>query len=368
VQDVTCPFCFARSSRKGLFTRCAPICGRDGAEFAASSLGKNGLCPHGQRPQVRRLCPVCRRDLLREYVEGDHQMVAMIGDQASGKSTYVGVLVHELQRHVGERFNGLALDLLGEESREYYERSFSAPLYQQQRTPQPTRALRGQQTRRHDPLMFALRFPRPRRLPGIGGNPRTALTVFYDTAGEESLRAANMEFLTSYLGAAAGVVLVVDAGTLVGVSPEAGRTGRDPIRPVHVLAEHLREISRRPKARLKMPLAVVITKVDLIRDDFEPSSVLRREPRHDGYFDDADSREVHEELRSWLAEHGLLHVDRSIATNFETHRWFGVSALGHAPIGGDDISAVGIHPYRVEDPMLWLLARFGAVKTNGGRR
>lgn len=365
--DVTCPFCFTQTTRRRLFMRCAPICGADGTEFAASSVGRDGLCPHGRRPQVRRLCPECRRDLLREYVEDDHRMIAMIGDQASGKSTFVGVLVHELQRHVGERFDGLALDLLGEESREYYDRSFGGPLYQQQRTPQPTRALRGQVTQRHDPLMFVLRFPRQRRIPGVGGDPRTALTVFYDTAGEESLRPENMEFLTNYLGAAAGVLLVVDAGTLVGASPEASRTGRDPIRPVHVLAEHLRETSRRPKARLKMPLAVVITKIDLIRDDFESTSVLRRESRHDGYFDDADSREVHEELRSWLSEHGLLHVDRSIETNFETHRWFGVSALGHAPDGGDDISAAGIHPYRVEDPMLWLLARFGAVRTNGGR-
>jgi GTPase SAR1 family protein len=368
VPDVTCPFCFTRTKPKSLFMRCAPICGSDGTEFAASSLGRDGLCPHGQRPQARRLCPECRRDLLREYVEGDHRMIAMIGDQASGKSTYVGVLVHELQRQVGERFNGLALDLLGEESRGYYERSFGAPLYQQQRTPQPTRARRGQMTKRHDPLMFALRFPRHRRIPGIGGDPRTALTIFYDTAGEDSLRPENMEFLTNYLGAASGVLLVVDAGTLVGASPEASRTGRDPIRPVHVLAEHLRETSRRPRALLKMPLAVVITKIDLIREDFETTSALRRESRHDGYFDDADSREVHEELRSWLGEQGLLHVDRSIATNFETHRWFGVSALGHAPTGGDDISAAGIRPYRVEDPMLWLLARFGAVKMNGGRR
>ncbi len=55
-------------------------------------------------------------------------------------------------------------------------------------------------------------------------------------------------------------------------------------------------------------------------------------------------------------------------TRFETYRYFGLSALGAPPVDGDHLAPAGVHPYRLEDPMLWLLARFGAIKTMKGKR
>jgi GTPase SAR1 family protein len=367
--QVICPYCFKRAARKDLTFRCPPACGREPGglkEFTAAEMGKDDTCPHGRHPQARRLCPNCHRDLLREYVESDNQLVAIIGDHASGKSTFVGVLIHEFRGRLGERFGGAALDMLGETSRIEYERRLEV-MWRDGQTPRPTQGLRS--ASRHEPLMFALRFPRRSRIPGVTASPRTAITVFYDTAGEDSQNSGNMDFLSGYLDASAGIIVIIDSAALIGAPPEGGRkVDRHPLAPLSVLAEHLRETSKHPGSRLKTPLAVVISKIDRIGDQFEPGSALRRDSLHDGYFDDSDSRDVHEEIRSWLDFRGLGYMDRSVSNNFAHYRYFGVSALGHSPDGGTRIAAEGVQPYRVEDPMLWLLSGFGAVARNGARR
>ena len=136
---------------------------------------------------------------------------------------------------------------------------------------------------------------------------------------------------------------------------------------VQRLAELLRESATRSKAKLTVPLAIAITKLDLWSDSFEPSPAtphakarrsLRRSRR----------RDVHEELRAWLEQWFGPSFDNTVAANFTVYRYFGLSALGAPPRDAVRLAESGVHPYRVEDPMLWLLARFGSIKSVKGRR
>lgn len=366
--QVMCPYCFERQGRTDLLYSCFPVCAAESGDvltFSPADLSAAGHCPHGRRPQARRLCAKCGHDLLREYVDGEHQIITLIGAPGSGKSTFVGVLIHELRGRVGERFGNLAVDLHGEDSRLEYARKLENPLYVRGLTPAPTPPAGARATGRHPPIMFALRWEnRRRRLPLLPPTVTTALLVFYDTAGEDLRNTDSVKFLTDYLAAASGIVLTVDTAALATQTA----TGRNPLEILEVISEHLREIAPHPTLRVRKPLAVVLTKIDAVtrqEEHFTPSSPLRRMSRHYGCFDETDSLDVHEDIRAWLKSHDLARLDRTLVTNFAEYRYFGISALGHSPQNGSKIAKAGIRPYRVEDPILWLLSRLGSVPTNG---
>jgi len=361
---VKCPYCWTAHRRADLQLSCGERCGASGVKFPEREL-KKGRCPHGELPQTRRVCPSCGRDLLREYIDSGGRNIAVIGSSDSGKSTWVGVLVHELQRgQVSTRFTGMSLDLLGEASRIRYQRDFATPLFEEGRpVTQTASALRSTP----EPLMFSLRLPQPRRL----GPARVApvVTVFYDTAGEDVARAQKMDQLMNYLDAAEGIILLLDPVQMPKVRDLVGTNSKktgftEQLHVVNRLGELLREQNKGSATRkLRTPLAVALTKVDLLRDTFGPESPLRQPSRHDGVYDEHDGADVHEEVRGWLDQWYDPAFDRTIGNSFQTYRYFGMSALGAPPVSGTQLSPSGVHPYRLEEPMLWLLARFGAIKT-----
>ncbi|MEU5696710.1 hypothetical protein [Actinosynnema sp. NPDC020468] len=360
-----CPYCWAVHRTADLQRNCGERCQDKATRFHERELRK-GRCPHGNLPQARRVCPGCGRDLLREYVDSGGRNIAVIGSSDSGKSTWVGVLVHELQRGaVSTRFTGMSLALLGEESRTRYARDFATPLFEQGRPVNQTpSALRSTP----EPLLFSLRFPRQRWLRSADVAP--VVTVFYDTAGEDVARAQAMDQLIDYLDAAEGIILLLDPVQMPRVRDEIGATGKtgftNQLDVVDRLGELLRERGGGRAGRLlRTPLAIALTKIDLLRDLFGAESPLRQPSRHDGVYDEPDGRDVHEEVRSWLDRWYDPAFDRTIANSFETYRYFGMSALGASPVSGTRLSPAGVHPYRLEEPMLWLLARFGAIRTRG---
>jgi hypothetical protein len=102
-----------------------------------------------------------------------------------------------------------------------------------------------------------------------------------------------------------------------------------------------------------------MSKVDLVWEMFDERAPVRLPSAHAGYYAESDGLDVHDEVCAWLDRWYGPHLVHAIAANFPVHRYFGLSALG-----------AGACPpaYRVEDPMLWLLARFGAIRTWRGRR
>jgi hypothetical protein len=362
VPTITCPYCFARQQPAELLYRCKDEC-RGGSDrsgtFPPIDLRPDGRCPHGRRPQARRCCVDCKDPLPRDYVEHGHHLIALVGAPQAGKSTFVGVLVHELRGVVGERLGDVSVEPLGDASRRYLDR-LEGPLYGQGLTPAPTPPGRSREENRYDPLIIALRW-QPRRRHQLGRRRvSTAMLVFYDTAGEDVSSDDHVDFLTEYLSAASGVLFMLDAEAFV--DPARNGEGRQAL---EVLVQQLREVGR-----TDVPIAAVFSKIDVLASDdahFGPTSPLRRTSRHDLAFDDVDSTAVHEDLCGWLVAQDLGDTSRTLRATVSDLRFFGVSALGHSPIGGRRIAAGGIQPLRVEDPVLWLLSRFGSGPANGRR-
>jgi hypothetical protein len=190
------------------------------------------------------------------------------------------------------------------------------------------------------------------------------------------LRETRMDPLVSYLDAADAVLFVLDPLQVPSVRRTVGDTATLPdtaSNQVDILArvaELLRERrGLRSTDRITTPLAVVLTKTDALPDLLPPGCALTRPGPHHGAYDEADGRHVHDEVRAvlsgWTDGRRLLDV---VDGAFADHRFFGVSALGTSPTSRTDLADGGLRPLRVEDPMLWLLARFGLIPVREPRR
>ena len=69
-----------------------------------------------------------------------------------------------------------------------------------------------------------------------------------------------------------------------------------------------------------------------------------------------DYCEVSKYIKRWSPVIFTLVTD-----NFLNYRFFGVSALGIAP-SPDDNKPIGVFPYRVEEPFLWIMRQLNMLE------
>ncbi|MEU9118226.1 hypothetical protein AB0D04_42595, partial [Streptomyces sp. NPDC048483] len=222
------------------------------------------------------------------------------------------------------------------------------------------------------PLVF--RFGLSRR--GLFGRQRPQHTVlsFFDTAGEDFNSRESVEINTRYLANADGIVLILDPLQMPGARQLAlpgtalpGSEGVDA--PVNVLSRVTGMLLAGQKGgtpgKVATPIAVVFSKLDAFWHQLENGSPLRAQPPSGERFDVEDSLSVHEEVRQLLKEWEGIPIDRILENTYARFRYFGVSALGGSPTDDARVAATGIQPYRVADPLLWLLSELGAVPRSG---
>ena len=117
--------------------------------------------------------------------------------------------------------------------------------------------------------------------------------------------------------------------------------------------------------KVPVPLAVVFAKIDALYPVLGPDHPLMRPTRTTGGYDDAAGQSTHEHVRAMLHDYGADDIDALLEHNYANFRYFAVSALGAPPdYDRDVIDGNGVRPFRVEEPLLWLLTRFGVL---GGR-
>ena len=81
-------------------------------------------------------------------------------------------------------------------------------------------------------------------------------------------------------------------------------------------------------------------------------------------YDESKGTESHEQVRSLLTGWGAESVDAFIRVNFANYRYFAVSSLGATPdIETNSVDPRGVQPFRVDEPLTWLLSRLQIVGT-----
>ena len=131
----------------------------------------------------------------------------------------------------------------------------------------------------------------------------------------------------------------------------------DPINVIARVTELLRVGRDLPHGRrLPVPAAVALTKIDALPLE----GALQRHRAMSATLDLNDREAVHEQVRALLHDWQAGELDRYLAHEYADYGLFGLSALGGVPREGA-VGTGGIRPYRVEDPLLWLLYRFGML-------
>jgi Double-GTPase 2 len=333
-----------------------------GPVFAANGNRLTATCPACKTETSKRVCPECHNELPTYFDEIDRAMVGLVGPVWSGKTVYITVLVHELRNRVGAAF-GAAVDPMDDRTIRRYRDEFEAELYGQGQLLAKTQL--GAPDRNY-PLLYRMTTSR-RTL--LGARSRSTSLVLFDTAGESFHTRDSVDLHARYVGAADGLVVLVDPLQFAGVRALLDGTVALPPRvepPDQVLANVSAQIraSRllRADRKIPTPVAVVISKVDVLWRHLPDSSLLRRRSEHDGYFDDQDRLELHDEIRARLQdwEGGLL--DRHLQHNYAQYSYFGISSLGAMP-NSMRVDRGLVSPFRVEDPVLWFLSKFGFVPT-----
>jgi hypothetical protein len=333
-----------------------------GPVFSADGSKRKARCPDCGVETYTRVCPACHNDLPADFGQINARIIALIGGKESGKSTYITVLVHELRHRVGDAFDA-SVEAMDDRTIRIYRERFEDVLYRRRvmlLTTQPAAVDTNY------PLLY--RFT-TRRHGLIGDRNRSGSLVLFDTAGEDLQSRESIDLHLRYLAAADGIVLLIDPLQIDSIRHMVG--GETPLpgqnTPPDEIVSNVTQLIRsaramKPSARIRIPMAVVVTKIDTLWPHVPPGSYLRRRSEHTEAVDERDLIELSDEMQSRLQqwEGGLL--GRQLSQNYSDYRFFAVSALG-APPDEEKVAAHGVSPFRVEDPVLWLLAREGMVPT-----
>ena len=165
---------------------------------------------------VLPMCPRCEppRELPVFYLDVPLRICALVGPPASGKSTYLAVLLSELRGQLGESL-GMWITACDDITNMRFSVGFHRDLYQRGQVLAGTESARAFD---HDarPLIFQLALPRRRWLPGRRPARRRIVNlVLYDTAGEDGGRDEQRRF-HAFLRRVHGLMLFVDPTQLQG--------------------------------------------------------------------------------------------------------------------------------------------------------
>jgi hypothetical protein len=286
-------------------------------------------------------------------------IVELAGRGEAGKSHYVAALVDHLHDRISPDFNG-AMVFADDHTAHRYEHEYRKPLLEQHRQIPPT------------PPHHASRLVYDLTVGGRGepGEDRCAVNLVIDDIGGHCDSGQTAQ---EHPAAASATIFLIDPLQIDAVRAEMPTEllpGKDSeTEPQSILSRMLDVLPHGmlcADKRISMPFAVVLTKCDILRDHgFIPANRLWNTGfHHRGVYD----RAAHEDMQG-MWEELLMKWDpalcRLLAADFENYAFFGVSSTGCSVDPRTGMYPF-IAPWRVEDPLLWILAELGVIPVRGG--
>lgn len=300
-------------------------------------------------------CPICKK--LIHKIIGKNIIISIVGSRDSGKTHYIGVLLHELMNSLAERFSWRVT--AEENTAKMYEMSFSR-LY-------TTRQILNLTDKNHDgyyePYIYYV----------TDKYGKTFTLTFFDTAGEDFESDDLMENSAKHAFHASGIIFLIDPIKIINVNSRLEEEtiknsssvsinntfNNDAI--LSIMSTSLRRHNRiKEKKKIPMPVAVLVPKIDVVSSDFPEYCAVRFASGHSRKqaFVEAENRRVNTEMKKWLTglEDGLINsFIAQLEMNYSNYSYFGASSLGW----NNSPDAMGMFsvpkPHRVEDPLLWIL-------------
>lgn len=355
-------------------------------------------------PITDRACPQCRLQIPKSMLRKSPIFVSMAGAPSAGKTYFIASLIHTLRRQLPQEFNLLLeyaisdeIDRIEKEVDKLFHSSSGKPVWLDKTqeaggTVNNKVYINGQWVELPKPFLFSCRpspnhFDYQKRHDSLHQN-----LALYDCSGEHfqyhrHKDTSNRSF--GHFAKANAVLFVYDPLQDSPVLDHLESRSNDPQvhkqkhinhqeKTLEAVIHQLRILRQLiPETRIKAPLLIVVQKYDVWHGllpewaKIGPEAFLRSS--NDGtsgvHIDELNKSSLH--IRKFLFDICPMFVSLAEA-NFETVRYFAVSALGKSPVAvevdvGDEyeekketrlcVFPKDISPFRVTDPILWLLAQ-----------
>lgn len=393
MSKIVCPYCFDTFKRNEVMFRCSNESGcqkekekdyqklcdfwgqnnvrRQSRSFKPKfSLGSlfgrmpdSAKCPDCGKQSYWVICPHCRNRIPKRMVKEKGYIISIIGAVNSGKTIYITTLINELFRY-GHFLGNLGItasavaSIDGYNTYKRYEEDFFDVVYKRSSLPGNTDR---NEVKNKIPLIYEL---------GQQGKSPIYL-VFYDTAGENFNDPKNIASNVKFLNQSDAVIFLLDTFSIpyvhnklkapMGLSDIALKYDKI----ISNLITHFDEGDRHIRdAHYKKPMALVFSKIDaILKNDelFQNTAIPGMSIERNSSFLDgsgvnlSDIDSISDGIRAGLNSWNEQNFINIMENHYKNVKYFGISALGGMP---DKQSIVNLRPYRVLDPLVWILHQF----------
>jgi len=359
MSSILCPFCFEKVDKKKLEYRCKnhPV-----PQPVPRLTGNNNpICPFCGRNVYLQVCPKCENEIPDQYIDAGNVLFAVIGPKNVGKTQFTTVLVHELERSFSTEFDVCLSTETSEYTTSTKARNESMLYSTLEVIPETNSAVQGENAT--SPMIYTL---------GRGSNKVNL--VFYDTAGED-LNASDKMYnstIHKYIANSTGIIFLVDPLQFDYVRNRISDKDCLPNKIDTSIQEVLsrscniiRTVNDNLKKSLKIKLAIVLTKIDVLTREptnsqeeqifFDSLSSVRAN-RDRGHYDAENFDKLNEEVERFVERATEGAFTQYVKNNFHKgyYRYFVTSSLGQAPKDHHQL-CIRPNPFRIEDSMIWLL-------------
>lgn len=364
MKPMICPKCFASFAAEDSAYVClnagCPVLGNQlEADGVTSDSTGRPVCAACRGILSTRACPRCGFEISGTATAETTLTFSVIGAEGSGKSNYLSVLIDRIRSEMGKVYNCSLHPSGGDLTIQQYESQYYQPLFVNKK------CITSTEQETVQPLVYTLVFG------GAGDQKgKTCNITFYDACGANFDSLSILSDYNRNIYNSQGIIFLVDPLQLPGLHlPNAAPAReRKPVNPETLLSRTIQLIRgghmQNVQQKIEIPIAVCLSKMDLFRQQLDPSSSLRYESRHmrgpelDKPDFHACDMEVQSLLESWSGE----ELVNQIRTHFLHYGFFAFSALGSPPDGSNNVA--NLTPHRVCDPFLWLLRQNLIIQSN----
>ncbi len=402
--EILCPFClnkFSNSKAKLMCRNTAGKCLKEATQPYADYWGMAIDSPAVQRPHIYDggkslfggppklkncpicgddnpyyVCPHCHNELPYDMVEHGTDIIPIIGGPAVGKTIYMVSLINQLNKY-GYKLNLVSSiqSMFGNAADEF--KGMENQLFKDHQLLDKT-AIRDDG--KCAPWFIKIENKNSKK------KSRPTYLIFYDIAGEQFADAKTMERKARPVYHASGALVLLDTldiPLIQKVRHQAGIVDNEIHFSIKDTFNGLVELSSEEKKHEVLkdkPIAFVFSKIDVV-DNFRSSlgafgntvdmkqnsnytsAVYGIGNYHQSEFEKflRDVDQMDAGFKVALRECDLEQLIGNNKWKEENVKLFGVSALGQEPEEDRSINAEKIVPYRVLDPLIWILHKLGKL-------
>lgn len=294
--------------------------------------------------------------------------LAVVGDNASGKSHYIAALIHQIKEDwAGSTGGFIRFECLTPEVERTYTNNYFNPLFLGGR---PIPFTQPANKPVADPLIYNLTIA-----PANGQKTETANLAIYDASGEDFRRKERVvEFARFVLHTNAFIFVVnpVSIPSLFMKFPQllqgklqtqyqnvAGMRAGDRFNEIISTYERFKKYKSGSELP-DTPVAIMLSKSDLLQSFSPPGSyTFMNTVTYGDSVDLADLAQVDLEVQTLLRQYKQGDL-LAASSRLKHKRFFATSATGEPPDANDRFAKV--EPLRCLDPILWILSEYNIMK------